>query len=177
VVERSGLVLLLDGVDLAGQHPRIVRCLPAQYLSGHAQVIGWIPLHPGSVRVDEPVGYAEDGVLVIEQRLCDQACWLPGGNGQPGGHLGGRRLVAMGLESGNGAVDERFDQLRVSSHGSCVRIAEGEEDGERCFRGGRLTGGLCVGMVDGEPHLSQPLVRREQSEVRSAEVGLISRYW
>jgi hypothetical protein len=39
-------MLLLDGVDLAGQRPPITGCFPAQYLSGHAEMIGWIPLHP-----------------------------------------------------------------------------------------------------------------------------------
>jgi hypothetical protein len=124
-------------------------------------VIGWVPLHPGSARVDEPVSDAEDGAPVVEQRLCDQARWLPGDNGQPGGEHGGRRLVAVGLEGGNSAVDERFDQLRASAHRSCARIAEGEEDGERFCGRGWLAGGLCGGTVDGEPHLFQPLDRPE----------------
>jgi len=86
----SGLVFLLDGVDLARQRPRSTGDLLARDLSGHAQVIGLVPLHPGSAQVGERVGDAEDRAPVIEQRLCDQACWPPGGNGEPGGDLGDR---------------------------------------------------------------------------------------
>jgi hypothetical protein len=152
------LVLLLNGVDLASQCPCVTGSFPAQYLPGHAQVIGWIPLDPGSVRVDEPVGRAEDRAVVVEERLCDQAYRLPGGNGYPGGDPGGRRLIAVGLKGGYGAVDERFDPLWVGSHRSCARIAEGDENGERRCGGGWLSGGLRLGVVDGEPHLFQPLV-------------------
>ena len=137
--------MLLDGVDLARQPPRITRCFPAQYLSGHAQVIGWVPLHPGSARVDEPVSHTEDCAPVVEQRLCDQPRWLPDDNGQPGGDHGGRRLVAVGLESGNGTVNESFDQLWACSYGLGTRIAEGEEDGERCYGGG--SGGPAISAV------------------------------
>jgi hypothetical protein len=41
--------------------------------------------------VDEYVGDAEDRAPVIEQRLCDQACRPPGGNGEPGGASCGPR--------------------------------------------------------------------------------------
>ena len=105
----SGLLFLLDGVDLARQRPRSTGDLLAQDLSGHAQVIRRVPLHPGSAQVDEHVGDAEDRAPVIEQRLCDQACWPPGGNGEPGGDLGDRPPVAVGLERGDGAVHERLD--------------------------------------------------------------------
>ena len=81
-------MFLLDGVDLARQRPRSTGDLLAQDLSGHAQVIGRVPLHPRSAQVDEHVGDAEDRALLIEQRPCDQACRPPGGNGEPGGDLG-----------------------------------------------------------------------------------------
>jgi hypothetical protein len=54
----SGLLFLLDGVDLARQRPRSTGDLLAQDLSGHAQVIRRVPLHPGSAQVDEHVGDA-----------------------------------------------------------------------------------------------------------------------
>lgn len=116
-VRRMSLVFALDGVDLAGKRPRITGRFPAQDLSGHAQVIGRVSLHPGSAQVDEPAGRGEDRAPVAEQRLRDQPCRLPGGNGQPGGDLRDRRRVRVGLERRDGAVNERLDQLWVSTHG------------------------------------------------------------
>lgn len=101
---------------------------------------------------------AEDRVPLVEQRSCDQVCRLPGGTSQPGGGLGERCSVAMGLECGNGAVDECFDQFQVGAHRSGARVVEGEEDRERRRVLSWLAGGLCGGAVDGEPYLFQPLV-------------------
>jgi hypothetical protein len=47
------LVFLLDGVDLSRQRPRSTKGLLAQDLSGHAEVIGRVPLHSGSAWADE----------------------------------------------------------------------------------------------------------------------------
>src|SRR6266487_5041493 len=89
----SGLVFLHDGVDLARQRPRSTGGWSAQDLSGHAQVISWVPLHPGSAQADEHIGDAEDRALVIEQRLCDHVRRASGGKGEPGGEFGDRLLV------------------------------------------------------------------------------------
>jgi hypothetical protein len=51
-----GLVFGLNGVHFAGKRPGIISCFPAKYLSGHAQVIGRIPLNAGAAQVDEPAG-------------------------------------------------------------------------------------------------------------------------
>jgi hypothetical protein len=50
-------------------------------------------------------------------------------------------------------------------------MAEGQEDRERRCGGGGLTGGLCLRVVDGEPHLFQPPGRREPAEISSGEAG------
>jgi len=76
----------------------------------------------------------------------------------------------VGLERGDGAVHERLDQFWVSAHRLGARMAEGQEDRERRCGGG-LTGGVCLRVVDGEPHLLQPPGRREPAEISSAEAG------
>ena len=53
-----------------------------------------------------------------------------------GGELGDRAVVAVGLERGDGTVNERFDQFRLSAHRIGVRMAEGQEDCERRYGGG-----------------------------------------
>jgi hypothetical protein len=37
---------LLNSVDLARKRPGVTRRFPAQYLSGHSKVIGWVPFAP-----------------------------------------------------------------------------------------------------------------------------------
>ena len=84
-------------------------------------------MHPGSARLDEHVGDAEDRAPVIGQCLCDRACRPPGGNGESGGDLGDRPVVAVGLERGDGAVHERLDQFWVSARRLGARMAEGQK--------------------------------------------------
>ena len=69
------------------------------------------------------------------------------------------------------ALRPRADQFRGGTHGCGVRMAEGQEDRERRSGGGGLIGGLCLRMVDGEPHLFQPPDRREAAEIGSVEAG------
>lgn len=107
------MIFLLDGMDLSRERPRSTGGLSAQDLSSHAQVIGRVPLHSGSARVDEHVGDAEDRAPVIEQRLCDHVHRPPGDNGESAGNLRDRPVVAMDLERGDGNTPGRCGSRRL----------------------------------------------------------------